>query len=239
MQNLDPTLCTEDPMIVTDKRDEQFYTIREIAGTCWMIDNLRLGYNENNPDITTFILTPEDSNVTEERTINAYDMTTHNETDKECYGTYSVESVSGIGAGYENPCVHSRENTNNLVGVWYNYVLATAGTVDNSASSGITENATESICPKGWTLPNLTQIRAIGPNTDTYVEAFAPAEGGFYRYGATTSMTERGYFWSATAYNTYETYTLRYNDGGNGRLAITNGMRRSDALYIRCVLDES
>ena len=43
IQNLDSNLCTTNPTIVIDERDEQPYTIQRLAdGRCWMLDNLNL-----------------------------------------------------------------------------------------------------------------------------------------------------------------------------------------------------
>ena len=43
MQNLDPSLCTSTPTVVSDTRDANLYTIARLAdGQCWMVSNLNL-----------------------------------------------------------------------------------------------------------------------------------------------------------------------------------------------------
>ena len=78
---------------------------------------------------------------------------------KECWGSYSSASDTGWGPAYENSCIHSGTiiSSGDLPTNWYNYTLATAGTIidKNTASSSPATNTTkttESICPKGWTL---------------------------------------------------------------------------------------
>ncbi|MBR3252724.1 hypothetical protein IKF84_01485, partial [Candidatus Saccharibacteria bacterium] len=87
----------------------------------------------------------------------------------ECYGTYSSSTQTGSGAGYTNACIHSGSNdytSGNTV--WYNYGTATAGTIVDTSSTSNANNtnvSTESVCPKGWTLPTIAQTRTIGPDT--------------------------------------------------------------------------
>ena len=119
---------------------------------------------------------------------------------------------------------------------WYNYTLATADTIaeKNTTSSNPASNtnpATESICPKGWTLPGLTQIQSIGNSTSTYVSSFYPVLGGNYDGGTLYAEATRGYWWGSEAYNGALRYLLRYD----GSSLYTNGGRRHIGYYIRCV----
>ncbi|MBQ3292939.1 hypothetical protein IJG93_01345 [Candidatus Saccharibacteria bacterium] len=157
----------------------------------------------------------------------------------ECYGTYS--SGTGSGAGYVNACIHSGSNTYSGGNtVWYNYVVASAGTIKNSSSSdttGTTVIATESVCPKGWTLPTTEQIDAIGgtsPGSTTYVGSFSPVLGGYYGSGTPHNESTYGYWWGSTASNGAVRYHLYYD----GSSLYTNGGRRSSGIYIRCVSEE-
>ena len=231
MQDMTSEQCTEDPTIVIDKRDEQFYTVRKIAGNCWMVDNLRLGYNSNNPNTTALILTPEDSNVTETRSITAYDLVTYGGDEEKCGGGFRID-----GKAYINTCIHSKNIETNDIGVWYNYALVTAGTIADPADSTNVTEATESICPKGWKLPDLTQIRSIGTNTAEYVEPFNPVSGGYYENGV-NFIPERGYFWGATAENGRSRYYLAAYDVPSVHLGSYYSIR-SGGRYVRCVLSE-
>ncbi|MBQ6410192.1 hypothetical protein IJI18_02990 [Candidatus Saccharibacteria bacterium] len=105
-------------------------------------------------------------------------------------------------------------------------------TTENPANNTIT--ASESICPKGWTLPNVTQIRSIGPDSGstTYISAFNPVLGGFYSNLNLTNETTHGYWWGSTAANGAARCGLYYN-GSSLYTTYRNGRRNGD--YIRCV----
>ena len=118
-----------------------------------------------------------------------------------------------------------------LVTSWYNYTLASAGTI--TGTNNIT-TATQSSCPKGWTLPSKTQIDSFGgasPGSSTYVLSFSPVLGGYYLNGALNSESTRGIWWGSTAYNGAERYYLRYN----GISLYTGYSYRGLGFYVRCV----
>ena len=157
----------------------------------------------------------------------------------ECYGEYS--GGTGSGAGYVNSCIHSGSNdytSGNTV--WYNYATATAGTIKNSSSTDTTGTivvATESVCPKGWTLPNLRESQRIGGEVDTYVSVFNPVLGGNYVNGVLSNIPNNGFWWSSEAYNGATRYFLYYKSSNNILGVGYNTYRRS-GLYIRCVSEE-
>ncbi|MBQ3441127.1 hypothetical protein IJG27_02320 [Candidatus Saccharibacteria bacterium] len=150
---------------------------------------------------------------------------------KECWGGSS--GSTGWGPAYQNACIHSGtiKALGDLPTNWYNYTLATAGTiVDKSTSSESpatnTAKATESICPKGWTLPNKTQT-----DSQKDINNFSPVLGGYYTNG-TLYETTHGVWWGSTAYTGARRYSLRY-DGSS--LYTYYGNYRRDGRYVRCV----
>ena len=164
---------------------------------------------------------------------------TYGPSGKECWGSYNTTSQKGWGPGYENSCIHSGTITSSgdLPTNWYNYVLATAGTiVDKNTSSENpvtnTNPATESICPRGWMLPNNTQIQSIGDNSSTYISSFSPVLGGRYINGSIGNETTHGYWWGSEAYNGAARYSLYYNS--DVKLYLNNYFRYT-GYYIRCV----
>ncbi|MBQ3292962.1 hypothetical protein IJG93_01465, partial [Candidatus Saccharibacteria bacterium] len=176
-----------------------------------------------------------------------YDLVTKGTSGGECYGTYS--GGTGSGAGYVNSCIHSGSNdytSGNTV--WYNYATATAGTVKNSSTSDTTGNiitATESVCPKGWTLPSRKQIDSIGSiNGETgsgsgssiYVPNFTPVIGGIYNNGV-LAYESYGFWWGSTAFNTAARYYLAY-DSSTSTLQTNRAGERHYGFYIRCVSEE-
>lgn len=108
--------------------------------------------------------------------------------------------------------------------VWYNYAGATAMTITGDSN---TTEATQSICPYGWTLPTYAQITGIL----SYVSAFSPQTGGYY-YNGSNGGRATGYWPSSTAVDGEKRYLLYY-DGTNMR-ALDNGWRKS-ANQLRCI----
>ena len=112
--------------------------------------------------------------------------------------------------------------------MWYNYAIASAGTiVEPTTTDDVTNTnaATESVCPKGWTLPTTKQIDA---NRDT--ASFSPVLGGYYGNGTLYDEATYVRWWGSEASNGARRYRLGYN----GSLYTYDGSRRS-GLYVRCV----
>ncbi|MBQ3441558.1 hypothetical protein IJG27_04630 [Candidatus Saccharibacteria bacterium] len=89
--------------------------------------------------------------------------------------------------------------------------------------------ATESVCPKGWTLPTIKQL---DNNRDT--TNFSPVLGGDYYNGTLNVGATRGYWWGSEAYIGARRYNLRYD--GSSLSTISGG--RHDGFYVRCVSKE-
>ncbi|MBR3252601.1 hypothetical protein IKF84_00825, partial [Candidatus Saccharibacteria bacterium] len=206
-----------------------------------MTENLRLGYDASNPNNISIDLTEQDSNISftsSERTagkhtLTTYDLVTYGTSGKQCYGTYDSGTGTGSGGGYTTPCIHSGTIVNiDTNTVWYNYALASAGTITGTSN---TTTATQSICPKGWTLPNADQIRTIGPNAGsaTYVSSFSPVLGGYHRNGTLNGESTYGYWWVNTANNGAARQRLGYN--GSILYTGSSNSNRYDGLYIRCI----
>ena len=169
MQGLDPTLCTSEPTVVIDRRDEKAYTITRLPdGNCWMTTNLDLAGG------TT--VTPADSNVSANYTLPASESISTgtklaNSSAFTDDNTAYVFNSNSTTCGENSPCYS-----------YYSYAAATAGT---NPSSG---DATSDICPKGWKLPTQAELTTLA-NTYTTVVAFtaAPFNGvvnGVYSSGS-------------------------------------------------------
>ena len=166
------------------------------------------------------------------------DLVTYGTSGKECYGTWNSTTQKGWGPGYENSCIHSGTiiSSGDLPTNWYNYALASAGTIideDTSSSNPATNTtkATESICPKGWTLPNQTQIRSVYSDS-AYVSNFSPVLGGTYGNGTLYDESTRGGWWGSETYIGAARYRLVY-DGSS--LYTGGNVRRHGGVYVRCV----
>ena len=115
-----------------------------------------------------------------------------------------------------------------------NYAIASAGTIVNKSDTddtGNTNTATESICPKGWTLPTTKQIDNNRSTTE-----FSPILGGNYYNGALHKEDTNGYWWGDEVYGniTARRHLLGYN---NSSLYNSYGDRYV-GFYIRCVSEE-
>ena len=121
-----------------DIRDGNSYTIAKLPdGNCWMTQNLRLGDGTK-----TYTLTPANSDVLANWTLPIAQT--------------SGDTSWGDTANTSNtPHLYATGNTS--YGNYYNWYAATAGTglgTMSSASATDLTNAAESICPKGWRLPD-------------------------------------------------------------------------------------
>ncbi|MBQ6409942.1 hypothetical protein IJI18_01640 [Candidatus Saccharibacteria bacterium] len=90
---------------------------------------------------------------------------------------------------------------------------------------------TESVCPKGWTLPTTKQIDA---NRDT--TNFSTVLGGYYSNGTLSDEATLGFWWGSEAYNGGKRYYLDYN--GSSLHTNYGGGSRHRGFYIRCVSEE-
>ena len=211
-------MTTNQVTTLTDSRDGQKYAVTKLAdGNVWMTQNLRLGYNANNPNTSTISLDPSDSNVTVARTITTYDAATYGS--NYCYG----QSTSGSAVNYA--CVHSSSNMN--YGVYYNYVATTAGTITGTSN---TTNASESICPAGWRLPTKAEFSGI----TSYVDVFSPVAAGYVLRGSISATTD-GIYYSSTADNQNERSFLRYYSSNN--TAEVSSVYRYASNSVRCIKD--
>ena len=147
-------------------------------------------------------LTPSDSNVTRDWSFPTGSLASGN--------TYTV--------------ARSAINSNTSYGGYYNYCAASAGTVCSSSSA---QDATQDICPKGWKLPTLDQFSGI----TNQVSAFSPVYSGGYYDGSLGDTGSFGYWWSATAHDSYSPYILDYYSGS----LYTGSLNKLCGFSVRCV----
>ena len=197
------------------------YTIRKLAdGNCWMTDSLALVGASGGT-----ILTPADSNVSNNFTLSASNSGTWCTTSSAACDNQSMVLDSG----------------NTSYGAYYNWYSATAGTGQYSTSSG---NAPSSICPKGWRLPkggSSGEFQALRNvyTSSTFGDDWRNTPLNFvfagYRNGSSTDNASTiGYYWSSTTYDSNGAYRLRLSsssvnpahDGG-----------KYNGLTVRCVAE--
>ena len=135
--------------------------------------------------------------------------------------TLPKSSTSGF-TSYTVAKMHN--GTDTTYGAYYNYCAASAGTV---CSGDIKQDASQSICPKGWKLPTLDQFSGI----TNQVSVFSPVYSGLYDGGSLDGTGSDGYWWSATARNSNYQHLLYYN---GGRLYTADNVKYY-GFSVRCV----
>ena len=129
-----------------------------------------------------------------------------------------------------------------LAGNYYQYTAATAGT---GGSLNNHDDATVSICPKGWTLPSyrksdysqLTDAYSISDNSagaTAFTKSplyFIPA--GYVRSGSMRSAGDGGSYWYSTASSSTNAYILYFHSSSVG--AFSNVSGRYYGQSVRCL----
>ncbi|MBR3135125.1 hypothetical protein IKG54_00975, partial [Candidatus Saccharibacteria bacterium] len=248
MQTLTADACKTAPFADTagnniytlkDSRDNKSYKIAHLAdGNCWMVSNLALDGSRT--------LQPTDSNVTENRTLpaNISGATTSQYDVAQIYSGNASSTTTSCSSSYPD-CIVSDIKYGNL----YNWNAATAG-VGKQATTG---TVTESVCPKGWQLPN-----NIGDNSfNALMSAYSlPTTNGTDHFAVQTIQQSPlnfplvGYYlndvsyvvrvavyWSNTVYPPNKpdaAYSLSF-DAQNGGFAPQDNTSRRVGASVRCV----
>ena len=229
---------------LVDERDGKLYYVSKLLdGNCWMTQNLDFELST-----TGTTLYPETSAVVAEKTL---------------YATIENPGANDIGyvdGGDRNPVYNvSNFNEENYIkadsgyhyhiGSYYNYAAATAG----SGIDLISQNAVESVCPKGWRLPigsNYTDNKSFGHLTDVYgvtsganlntstalyLQYYAPhfILGGIGNNdGSSTYYKQTGFYWSASSYSAPHAFYLSFT---NSNVSARHSNERYVRANIRCV----
>ena len=223
-----------DEITVYDKRDEKNYTVKLINGQCWMTQNLRY-LGDTGSAAGTMTIGNNNSNVAN-KSITLYSLDSSNAGSFNAYSSH-CDSTNG----YNYACVYDSGNTS--TGVWYNYYAASAGTISTDSNSTA---VTSDICPVGWHLPsgpnttaNTDFNKLVGNTTSGWQDptagltAFSAVDGGMY-YNGSLGITERGYWWSATANDTILRYNLSY-DSSDGQFS-GDYTGAYFGRFVRCVM---
>lgn len=151
--------------------------------------------------------------------------TTLNSSTSNVASSYTIPTTDlTSGDSYTDGRIHNSGNT--TTGYWYNYCAASAGT---NCQSSTKYDTTYDICPKGWRLP--TKTESDGITGTSYISAFSPVTGGYYHYDGSLRNTGRGYWWSSTANDSTNQYSLRYN----GSSLYTDFGTKVVGYYVRCI----
>lgn len=270
MQSMTTKVCEDsaigDTKQLKDVRDGKYYWVTKLADNkCWMTQNLDLDLS------TSKTLTPADSDVlsdwtpgystassatgstilnsaTGQRSWSLGDYRIANPTASSNCGIQksSAADCAGQFTGYSTPMTETKDaNAHYLLGNHYQWNAATAGTGETITGG----QATSSICPKGWKLPesNSTTAGSFGGIVNVYsvgnnVSKMVSAPLYFVRGGSVEQQANSlfGYagtnaaYWSSTpASNSNNAYNL-YFAGTNSVVVSASNVRQS-GYSIRCI----
>ncbi|MBR2841278.1 hypothetical protein IKE80_00610 [Candidatus Saccharibacteria bacterium] len=216
IQDLSASECqaraTDQAIIVYDRRDGSDYTVRYINGNCWMTQNLRI----------TGTISATDSNFSSPASFN----------------TAAGGDLRGGSITYTAAQSHRADSTDvsdssslgytvDQLGAWYNYCAASAGQV---CSNQTQIDATQDICPAGWSLPTHNQHDSI--DGYTYTLSYSSMYGGYYYVSSKLSATSNGIWWSSTANSANYQWNMYYGNSGG---LDTGAYPKSQGNYIRCI----
>ena len=265
MQDMDSQICSlvgnsgeVTATQLVDLRDSKLYWVAKLAdGHCWMTQNLDFNINAN----ATLNSQTTDLNV-------AYDSSTgqyaeYNNGYTESNGViYWKPASSATTIDFTGTAVPGWQNSNTTpytanktddtetghasLGNYYNWSAAIASNNSSILTSSVAEN---SICPKGWKLPDssnkdfgnlLAAYNVISSNTSS---GYVP--GGFdimissplyfirpgWVGGSLTRVGDDGYYWSNTP-NDNNAYLMSFSSGS---VNPNSQYTRNDGFSIRCL----
>ena len=266
MQQMTPSICAATPTpavtdtnvpqsTLSDTRDGNTYVVRKLAdGNCWMVQNLDLdlstsvAFNSSTSDLSPGrTWTPQNNTQTTVGTVwaqNGGDVA-------RSMNPGDIYFPGGVGTGtadaYENLQGSTTGEPWEFVGNYYNWYAATAGTGTAAMTEG--QVATDSICPRGWKLPDnsgsksflnlVTTTYGLQDNnvTDSTKILQAPlnfVRGGIYHWmiAEVADKGAGGFWWSTTAASATNAYYLYTN---NSRIIPQKADDRGHGFTIRCV----
>lgn len=219
MQDMTPELCEaapeDDTTQLVDHRDKKKYWVGKLPdGNCWMTQNLDLDLS------TSRTLTPSDTNISSNWTPRASTTTT--------ISGYGYDSDTGKSYNPGDKYYEGTGSEHYHVGNYYQWSAATAGYTGTSQS-------TQSICPKGWTLPSQSQFQVLinsGLSRSNFMNApYYLLRGGYLNGSLLGGAGSGGFYWASTHSGSTYAYFLHLGSGGVST--------RSDSCYfgrsVRCV----
>ena len=222
MQNFNcSSLSSGQQTQLMDTRDGKMYWVGKLPdGNCWMTQNLDLDLS------TGTTLTPANTNILKNWKPSASTTTTISD----YYEPDTGKSYDAGNQAYEGTYDPSDPTTAHyLVGNYYQWSAATAGYTGTSQS-------TQSICPKGWTLPSQSQFQQLinsGLSGSNFMNAPYYLLCGGYLYGSL--LYEEGlygYYWTSTPSGSGYAYSLGFYSGG---ITVNNYGYRNYGRPVRCV----
>ena len=257
-------LGMEESVLAVDVRDGKKYWVTKLKdGNIWMTQNLDLDLDPAKP------LTSNDTDLTDHSLAGAY-ADDYNYNASTGVTTWTPErktidfqntTVTGWKNDNNNPYSASKtdsaETGRTSLGNYYNWTAAIASNNSSSLTqdtiSDITKNPKNSICPKGWRLPTISnQSETVAGSTNefarlnflynnglTNTDAGLVAPPLWFILGSNhrdVSIGFDGNYWSSTIYNSSYSYYINFRLGGVNPEAYTSSLGRSFGFSVRCVV---
>ena len=229
MQDMTSRTCNTTPIGSTkqliDLRDNKKYWVAKLTdGNCWMTQNLDLDLSVRTA------LTPSDTDVFSSWTPSANTAT-----------NISGFERSDTGMSYDPGSVYyedtSGRDSHYHVGNYYQWSAATAGYAGTSQS-------TQSICPRGWTLPSGTQFQTLvdsGLSGSNFMNSpYYFVRGGIVLYSLINNTSswdsrgEYGYYWSSTPLENFTNNAERLVFSSSGAVVNYSSCRAGHS--VRCIV---
>ena len=272
MQDMTSSICNAatilgeaSQMELVDIRDNNIYFVTKLMdGNCWMTQNLALNLDN------TVALTSEttDLNHINNSTINDYPeyntgYTNDNGIIKWTPSTSTVNSAANWNNNNNNPrslnsgggYTDQTKGRHGLTGNYYNWSAAIASNNSQGISAdniaGENREATNSVCPKGWRLPQIRNYVSYNTGDNDF------ANLNFYYNGAKTntgaglmaaplyfmrsgdvygtsisSFGNYGFYWSSTVGSTTTAYRLVFY---SGYVSPASSSNRYVGFSVRCI----
>ena len=247
-------------------------------GQCWMTENLDLDFNTTNPDgsIAMRTFTSNDTNLSTDESVYTNAKTIYNTST----GGYTYDSSTGVATwtpirstippsslnsstwtnSNNSPYSYDRgnaepdgyKNGHGKAGNYYNWTAAVASNASGNIGGG---NAANSVCPKGWRLPNTRtyelskMLYAYGVTKDaTNGSGYATGgynkmaasplyfvQSGYVSGGSLSNSASNGYYWSSAVVSTSIALYLRFYSGSVN--LVSRDYPRSFGLSVRCLVE--
>src|SRR5699024_7162223 len=181
---------------MVDTHDDKVYCVgKRNDGNCWMTQKLDLDLS------TSKTLTPDNTDIFSNWTPRTGTTTTISG-----YNSDTGKSYDAGNQAYEGSYNANYPTTAHyLVGNYYQWSAATAGYTGTSQS-------TQSICPKGWTLPSQSQFQQLinsGLSGSNSMNApYYLLRGGYLNTSSLILAGSYGSYWSSSSSSSSTTYNL-------------------------------
>ena len=279
MQDMTSSICNAatilgeaSQMELVDIRDNSIYYVTKLMdGNCWMTQNLALNLISDPTAAGYVALTSENTDLNHINNPNTNDYPEYGDTGytndngiiKWTPSTSTVNSAANWNNNNNNPrslnsgggYTDQTKGRHGLTGNYYNWSAAIASNNSQGISAdniaGENREATNSVCPKGWRLPQIRNYVSYntgdndfanlnfyynGAKTNTGAGLMAAplyfVRSGYVSNTSINDFGSGGYYWSSTVNSTTNAYDLYFN---SGYVTPAGSGNRNLGFSVRCI----